>query len=199
MNGIENIIAHIKSDSNSEVERIGKQAEEKCLAIREEYQKQANDTYGKLVMDGAREATLTVERLNSAANLEAKKQVLACKQELISRTFSEAVSRLGNLPDETYVPLLAKLAAQSSQSGSEQIIFSDKDRDRVGQAVCDQANALLSAMGKKAALTLSETTRATGGGIIVSNGDIEVNCTTAALVAQLKEALSASVAEILFD
>jgi V/A-type H+-transporting ATPase subunit E len=199
MNGIEKIISHIESDAKNEIDKIYADAAAKCLEIEKQYDQQANDTYWKIIKDGTQEARLSVERLDSAAQLESKKQILACKQELIAKAFANAVTALTQLPEEKYVALLAKLSAQAAVSGSESIILSPADRTRCGKAVCIKANELLAAGGKNASLTLSAETRDIPGGVVVSSGAIEVNCSVDALVGQAKDELSAKVAAILFN
>ena len=199
MNGIEKIISHIESDAKNEIDKIYADAAAKCLEIEKQYDKQANDTYWKVIKAGSEQAKLSIERLDSAAQLEAKKQLLACKQELITKTFAKAVSALAQLPEDTYVTFLAKLAAQASTTGNETIIMSQADRARCGKAVCLAANEILSASGKKPSLTLSTQTRDIPGGIIVSSGAIEVNCSIDALVGQVKDELASKVADILFN
>ena len=199
MNGIEKIISHIESDAKNEIDKIYADAAAKCLEIEKQYDQEATETYWKVIKAGSEEAKLSIERLDSAAQLEAKKQLLACKQELIAKAFANAVSALTELPEDTYVALLAKLAAQAASSGDECIIMSPTDRARCGKAVCIAANEILAAGGKKAVLTLSAETRDITGGIIVSSGAIEVNCSVDALVGQTKDELSAKVAAILFN
>ncbi|MBQ8975578.1 MAG: hypothetical protein IJ072_07670, partial [Oscillospiraceae bacterium] len=155
MNGIEKIISHIQADSKNQTDEISAQTAARCREIEQEYAKKANDAYGKIILDGTAEAKLTVERLDSAAQLESKKRLLACKQELISRAFSKAVEAISALPEEDFTNLMAKLAAQCSVSGSEQIIMNPQQREKYGQSVCSKANELLRSQGKNAALTLS--------------------------------------------
>ena len=50
------------------------------------------------------------------------------------RPSDKALEDLLSLPEQEYVELLAKLITKASQSGSEQVIFSQKDRPRYGKA-----------------------------------------------------------------
>jgi len=109
------------------------------------------------------------------------------------------VKSLAELPESDCVGLLARLAAQASQTGEEKLVFSEKDRVRIGKAVVKAANKLLSDNGKRAYLELSENTRDISGGLIVSGGDIETNCSLEALVEGRRNELSPRVAEILFN
>ena len=62
---------------------------------------------------------------------------------MLDRAFELALQKLCTLPDEEYIDLLAALTVKAAQSGKEQVIFSRKDRSRVGKAVVTRANEML--------------------------------------------------------
>ena len=144
---------------------------------------------------GRRAAEEREERLASVAQLEARKLILAAKQEVLEEAFRKALEDLLSLPEKDYVELLAKLIASASQSGSEQVIFSQKDRPRYGKAAVTRANELL---GERGRLTLAVETRPIGGGFILSDGDVEVNGTFETLVRMQRREMDAAVAKVLF-
>ncbi len=198
MNGIEKITSRINSDAQAKIDRINAEAAAQCEQIAKDSEKAAQDEYWKVVKQGANDAELRISRLGSVAALEAKKQVLGEKQAMIARAFDLAVQKLADLPESDYVAFLARQAKNASRTGSEQIILSPSDRARVGAAVCSEANKLLAAAGRKAALTLSDSTREMRGGLILSDGKIEMNCTLDVLVGMHRDELAAPVADILF-
>ena len=83
------------------------------------------------------------ERLVSAAQMDAKKLLLAAKQACIDEAFDKAQSKLLALPDGEYAELLAKLAVKAAKTGKEEILLNAKDRERVGPQVVAWANTLL--------------------------------------------------------
>ena len=68
----------------------------------------------------------------------------------------------------------------------------------MGAKVARSANELLAKRGADALLSVSEETRAMAGGVIVKQGDIEVNCTLDTLLDLYRGELAAQVAEVLF-
>ena len=90
--------------------------------------------------------------------------------------------------------LLAGLAAEASSTGREEVILSQKDRARYGKQVVTQANERLG----DGHLTLSVQTRPIRGGLILSDGDVEVNCTFETLVRLLRGEMDRTVVEVLF-
>ena len=136
------------------------------------------------------------ERLASVAQLEARKLELAAKQEMLQKAFDKALERLLTLPEEQYIVLLSELAVKAARTGREQVILSQKDRTRYGKQAVTAANEKL---GDKGHLTLSQESRPIKGGLILSDGDVEVNGTFETLVRLQRGALDREVAKVLFD
>lgn len=199
MNGIQKIIERINADAAAERAQITAEAEAGCAEIEAKYAKTAQAEYQKVITDGVKTAGQRLERRASVAAIEAKKQLLTTKQEMVQAAFERAVQLLSELPDDQYTALLARLASEASRTGIEILAFSAQDAARVGAAVKDAANATLRRAGKAANLTVSPAARNIRGGVIVINGDIETNCSLDALVSMQHNALSGKVAEKLFS
>ena len=194
MNGIEKLTQQITADAQVEIDAILAEAQEKANAITADYAQRAEKAAAERLTKGTEAATLREERLISMADMERRKDLLAAKQDMVSKAFDKALEQLCNLSDEDYVAMLAKLAAAASVSGKEQLIFSQKDRTRVGNAVVIAANEALNG----GQLTLAEQTRPMSGGFILSDGAIEVNCTFETLIRLQRGEIAGEVANVLF-
>ena len=195
MDGIEKITGRIAADGAQEAQAILDEARRQADEITSRYEAQAQRETAELLSRGRRNADERVERLASVAQLDARKLELAAKQEMLSKAYDLALEQLLNLPEKEYVALLSDLAVKASSTGREAVIFSQKDRTRYGKAVVTQANERLG----DGRLTLSEQTRPIRGGLILSDGDVEVNCTFETLVRLLRGELDREVAKVLFD
>lgn len=195
MNGIEKITARIETDAKAEVAAILREAEEKAAAIREQYKVQAAAQAKAAEAEGREAARRQAERLESAAQMEAKKQLLAAKQACLNEAFDKAQKELLALPDGEYAQLLARMAVKASRTGKEEILLNARDLKRVGAQVVEKANALK----KGAALTLSGETREMAGGLTLRDGNVEVNCAFETQLRVLREEMAAQVAGILFS
>lgn len=199
MNGIEKITARIETDAKSEIAEILREGEAKAAQIRSGYQAQAEAAAREAAAAGKEAAQRQAERLEGAAQMEAKQMILAAKQSCMDAAFDKARQKLLALPESEYAGLLAKIAARSARSGREEIILSAGDRRKVGEQVTAKANALLGESKKvKAALKLSDETREMDGGLILKDGLVEVNCAFETQLRVLRESMTAEVAAILF-
>jgi len=196
MKGTEKIIAHIQSDAQAQCDAILAKAQERCGEIRADFAQKAAAAYGERIRTGVKACADEGDSAARLGRMEAKKTLLALKQEMIAKSFALAEQKLLSLDDEAYVALLAKLAADSAVTGEEEIVLNAADRARVGEAVVKAANEKL---GDKGRLTLSPAVGEFEGGLILRRGNIEVNCTIALLVELCRGEMSAAIAGVLFD
>ena len=227
MEGIEKITAKIAEDAQAEVNRLMAETGEKVKAIQTSAAAQAQQEANEIVEKGRMAASERLERLSSAAQMERRKLELAAKQEVLGEAFDLALSKLCALPEKDYIDLLTKLALEASSSGKERLIFSQKDRNKVGKQVVIAANEALvkervpalpeevtkskvgafvdklvhsttAAVTGAGMLTLAEETRDIQGGFIMVDGDVEINCAFETLVRLQREKLERKVADALF-
>ena len=228
MNGIEKITARIAEDGKAENDALLAEARSQAAEITAKYQAQAKAEAEEILDQGRKNAQERERHLDSMAQMECRKAVLAAKQDVIEEAFQLAHKKLLALPTDQYVDLLADLAVQASTTGKEKLIFSPSHRAQVGKAVVTAANKKLAeAVSPKlpeevteskagaildkvvagasailsgtAMLTLAEETRPMDGGFILSDGAVEVNCTFDTLIRLQRGALAGEVAKVLFD
>ena len=227
MNGIEKITARIQQDADQEIAQILQEAEAQAAAIREKYEAQARAEAEKAAEDGRQAARQRLERLEGTAEMEAKTQRLAAMLACIDQAFVSAREKLLTMPEDEYAELLAKLAVRSAATGREEIVLNARDRAAVGQKVVARANQMLAEnaapdlpaelkesragsiltkvvtganalLQGTAMLTLSADTAEIEGGLILRDGQVEVNCAFETQLRLLRESLSGQVAQILF-
>jgi V/A-type H+-transporting ATPase subunit E len=199
MTGIENITGRIQADADAEIAQIRQDATAQVEQIQADYETLSRQEAEEIVEKGQKMADERGARLVSAAQMEAKKMTLAAKQEVLDEAFALALEKLTKLPEEEYVTLLANLIVKASSTGHEQVILNQVDRARYGVKVCVKANEQLEAAGKVGGITLSEQTRPIQGGLLLSNGAVEVNCALETLVRLSRTELTREVSELLFS
>ena len=199
MNGIEKITQRIAADADRENSAILAAARQEASEITARYQAQADAQSAEALEKGRQRADERRSRLISAAEMEGRQALLAVKQEMLDKAFDLALDRLCALPEQDYIDLLAQLTAQASVTGKEQLILSRTDRSRYGVKVATRANELLAKEGRCAQLRLSSEARDFRGGLVLSDGDVEVNCAFETLVRLARSTVSGEVAALLFS
>ena len=143
MNGIEKITARIAEDGKAENDALLAEARSQAAEITAKYQAQAKAEAEEILDQGRKNAQERERHLDSMAQMECRKAVLAAKQDVIEEAFQAAHKKLLELPTEKYVALLADLAVKASTTGKEKLIFSPSHRAQVGKAVVTAANKKL--------------------------------------------------------
>lgn len=198
MDGINKIVDRIAAETREEIEAMKAVTDDKCKQILSNYDKIADEEYKKIIEEGEKDCVLQVQRLNSAAAMEAKKSMLVMKQQEVDKVLEKAKQKICNFPDKDYIEFLAKLAGEAAFTGVEEVIFNNTDKSNVSKEVIKSANEILKKRGIMPKLTVSDETRPIMGGVIVKQGDIEINCSVETLVQLSREDLASQIAEILF-
>ena len=196
MNGIEKIIERIINNAELEISQITQQAQEKAAEITAEYDEAIQKGCDEILSRGKAAAEERVERLAGAALLDTKKLELSAKQDMLNRAFEDALVRLRNLPEEEYIGFLTKIAAKSARSGKEEVLLSKEDRVRFGNKIVQDANGMISGGGN---LFLGEDSPPILGGLILRDGDIEINCTFESLIRKTRSEMATELANTLFE
>jgi V/A-type H+-transporting ATPase subunit E len=196
MTGIEKITGRIQGDAAAEVQEILAQGQKDADAVTARYADQAEQAINEQLSRGESSAAQREARLISAAEMQAKQQLLQTRQTLLDEAFALALNKLQTQPEAEMIALLAQLAAKASVTGREEIILSKDEGKRYGAQVAEKANELL---GKRGRLTLSKKAGAFQGGLVLSDGEVEVNCTFATLVRLARSQMAGEVAKVLFD
>lgn len=194
MNGIEKIIQRIDADAQLEIDRVLDEAKAAAKGITAQYQERAAAEKAELAAKNEKAAAEREERLVSAAQMEARKAALAARQEMVDAAYMRALEKLCTMPDEQYTAVLSELLVRASAGGDGgEAVFSPKDRERVGKAAVEKANAV---SGKQ--LRLSDETAPIKGGFVLKSKKVEVNCTFETLVRLQKAETAGAVAKKLF-
>lgn len=228
MNGLDKIIGRIEQDAQAEIDALTARAKADAAAIRADHETQAQELTQTILGKGRQEAQERGRRMESLAALEGRKRILAAKQEMLAKAFDLALEKLLSLPEEQYVELLSDLCVQAALTGREEVIFSERDRDKVGKKVVSRANEKLAqAVAPKlpdevtsstagailnkvvtagsallagtGMLTVAQETRPIQGGVILAGDGVEVNCAFETLVRLSRAQLEREVAAILFE
>ena len=194
MTGIEKITGRINADAQAEIDAVLGEAQARADEIKAKYDAQAKQEYETLTRRGKAAAQEREKNLHSSAQMEARKMVLAAKQEMLDKAFRQALRKLCGLDDESMTALLSKLAQRASVTGREEVILNGGVKKRLGAAVVKKANA-----DGGLHLTLSEADGSFEGGVVLKNGAVEINGTFDTLVRLVRGEIAGEVAKVLFD
>ena len=174
------------SEAQRKADALRQQGEAAIERKKEESEKQADD-----------QATQLRERMLRMAELDQKKALLTVKRQVIDQAFEDALARMTGMSGEQKRGYIQKLVLASAQGG-EELIPSNEDRALFDEAFMARLNDSLKKAGK-APVTLKGESRPLGGGFVLKQGGLEINCAFRAVLGQARSALEAEVAGVLFN
>jgi V/A-type H+-transporting ATPase subunit E len=190
------VIEKILSDAKAEADKIVKAAEarvaeEQAKADTElaQYRKQAEAMAQKAADDEK-------SHILAAARMEAAKEYLAEKNNILDSVFEKAGKRLNELPDDQYRDLMSRLMVEAAETGDEEVLVG-KNEKRIDNALIDAVNGKL-ADPKKKELKLADERHNQEGGFILRRGKIKVNVTPSVLLGQARNELVIELGKTLF-
>ncbi len=193
MNGLERITGRIEAQAQAEVEGVMSAGKAETQRIVDSWRARIDTEARALAERNEKAAAEREERLKSAAEMDARKTILAAKQEMVEEAYARALEKLCKLGGEEKTKLLSDLLVRASSTGTEEAVFSAADAELGAKAVA-AANA---ETGKH--LTVSKKTAPIRGGFLLRDKNVEVNCAFETLVRLQKAETAGAVAKLLFQ
>ena len=193
----ERITARILKDAEQEAQELISAAQKEAQEMLDSASKNAE----KLQRDAETEARSalaeTERRYVVVAELDAKKDRLAAKVQVLEEAYEAAQRALMELPSNRYREIYRTLVLQAIESGDEGIAPA-LDETRIDQSFVDDLNEVMRERQKNASLHLLPARADISGGLLVCRGKMEINLESAAVLRNVREQTQAEIAEILF-
>ena len=220
MTGLERMTEKILSDAKERARVILESAQEDCRAAAQSYAADAAEKREEIAARTMAEGEAIAARARAAAAMERRDILLAAKSAALDEVFLKAKKEITDTDFGKYRELLVALLScalldlasterASRELGDEvadltrlEVLMNEKDRERFGAAVLSGARRVTERkVGSEliSLLTLSDETADIEGGLILRAGDVEINCSLAVLLAEVRRDIEAKVAAILFE
>ncbi|MDD6807663.1 MAG: V-type ATP synthase subunit E [Oscillospiraceae bacterium] len=194
MAGLNKIIERIAQDSAAKCDGIIFDAQNEATKIKEAAVIKVNDDKNAIIDAANKEAKAIVDMAESGAQLEGKKVLLATRVEIIEKAIAMASEKLASMPEEEYFAAIYALVKNYAQAADGQMLLSKKDLGRLPSDFEKKINADL----KGGKITVSKDPADISEGFILVYGDIEINCTFDALIADAKDDIKDELYNIIF-
>ncbi len=194
----ERISRRILDDARAQAGEIMAEAANKAAAMIYEAQKEAEKKEERLLERAQKEADEQKRRILGMAQLDARKEILAAKQELIEKVFQQVLVRLANLEEATYFDYLRRMLLASMRTGGETIILSPRDKERIPAGFWKDLERELADTGRVNKPSLGQAVSDIGGGFILQSAGMEINHSFQALLEMQRDELEPEIAAALF-
>lgn len=195
--GLEKIIKSIEEDSQKSAEERIQYAKNMANSILDETRKEITRESLRISDKAEKDADNIISRAKSLSENEMKKMILNAKSQIISEIINQAKEKILSLKDEDYFDFILKIIESHLENQDGEFIFSEKDLNRLSENFKDKIKSLEKNYSIK--LTISNKTRNITGGVIISYGDIEENCSIENLFENNKDEIFDSLSSFLFS
>ncbi|MDW7739198.1 MAG: V-type ATP synthase subunit E family protein [Bacillota bacterium] len=196
--GAERIIQRILDDAGKKSDAIQKEAADKTERLVAEAEQKAKRKKQQILEQAGKVAEEHKRRIIGVAQLEARKELLSAKQDLIGDAFSMALNQLIELDEEQYLAVIQKMLLAYIEKGNETVYCSARDLQRIPAGFWKEVKDILKKSGKKGELLIADEPRDIKGGFILKDEKVEINCSFEALLEMKRDELEPAVAAVLF-
>ena len=177
MDALEKMKETILQEAQLKADKIVEAATQDAEAILREARAEAARKRDEELAKAREKAEENARRIATLADLDARKQLLAVKEELVNEAFSEAKSRLASLEPEVYNGYLKQTLFAAAGDRGGDVIMCERDRSAIGGKIVAGVNAELTKAGHNGKLRLADISGEFIGGFVLRSGKVEVNCT----------------------
>lgn len=192
------IIEKIQQEAQQKAQDIIHQAEEKAEKIRAGASRESREQAEQIIEKAVQAAQQKGRRMVSSADLAMRKEILAEKQQAIQDSYQGALQKLYQMPDKSYREIIKKMLIASYDPEITEVIFSEKDSQRINQGFIDLVNKDLHDQGQKEQLHLSRERRVIAGGFILKSDRVEIDNSFPSVLKYQESELESEVARMLF-
>ena len=204
--GIEKITERITGEANAAYDEAVEKARSEASSILAEAKEKADRILTEALAQGQTEKENIIKYRKSVADIDAGKIILKKKQEILADCFDKATEALVAMNEDEYIELLVKLGTGADMYGGS-LLFNSREKDRIGQKVCDGLNAAVAQKRKDKygdeiqyaeRFTVAENVGDMKGGYIITYRATFADCTVESLVREHKTKLAGETAKLLF-
>lgn len=191
------ILTRIEQDAREAAASMLREAQAKAGELRASSDSKIAKDREATIEQARLDAIATDDRMQRMAKLDARKELLAAKRDVLDEAFVRALDKMAAMPDEQARAFGLGMLLDAA-TGDETLI-PDTMSAWCDQRFVDMANEALAKAGKASGIKLSNEKRQLGGGFVLARGGLEVNCSYKAAVDARRMDIEAEVATLLFD
>lgn len=220
MTGLEKITARIQARGREQASEILQRAEADCREIEADYSARAATARERIRLEGLAAGEETVNRTRNAIAKTERELMQGARARMLDKAFEAARTEICSTDYGKYRELLIALLVcalleqdrverESLALGDEvaefacfEVLMNEQDRERFGQAVVDGARRVTErriGYQKAQKIQLCEQTVPIDGGLVLRFGNVELNCSLALVLADLRREIEPQIAAVLFE
>ncbi|MDD5066003.1 MAG: V-type ATP synthase subunit E [bacterium] len=196
---LEDIVKKILSEAENEARQILDEARKEADKIIRENKQSLQDLEKKEKVRIDQESEEYRKRLVQMADLEMRKELLSLKQQLVADVFKIVEDRILSLPREDYQEFIANKIIEIIETGTEEIVLTEKDKERITPDFVEKINSRLKEkLREKGQLKIAGETIPIKGGFILRSEKVQYNNSVESILKELREKIEPDIVKKLF-
>lgn len=196
MSGIDNIIQKINEDNQAKIKKLQDDTAIQIEEINTLEDQKAQEKINKIEVETSKKIEEIEGNAKSAAEMEARKQLLGVRQEILNKAFNNAKEAMAKQSEAQKTEYVKKLVLANA-NGTEKIV-ANKSEGIYTDALLSDLNSALKSAGKKDKLAY-EFVNEPMQGFILRSGGMQIDLTYDSVIEQLKDQIDTEVSKILFE
>ena len=192
------IVFKIQEEAAAEVAAILAEAKNKADASTKKIIDEAHAKAQEIQQESLLDAKEAAHRQELIAELEARKNSLDSKRQILEEAYNLAAKELAQLTDEKWKKLIIAIINNASVTGQEKLCVPAKDLPKYKNGFLLEINADLTAKGKKGELVLAEEAAPFADGVLLIGKNSDVDCSFGTILQEMRRKTEREVAAILF-
>ena len=192
------IVFKIQEEAAAEVAAILAEAKNKADASAKKIIDEAHAKAQEIQEESLLDAKEAAHRQELIAELEARKNSLDSKRQILEEAYNLAAKELAQLTDEKWKKLIIAIVNNASVTGQEKLCVPAKDLPKYKNGFLLEINADLIAKGKKGELVLAEEAAPFADGVLLIGKNSDVDCSFTTILQEMRRKTEREVAAILF-
>ena len=192
------IVFKIQEEAAAEVAAILAEAKNKADASAKKIIDEAHAKAQEIQEESLLDAKEAAHRQELIAELEARRNSLDSKRQILEEAYNLAAKELAQLTDEKWKKLIIAIVNNASVTGQEKLCVPAKDLPKYKNGFLLEINADLIAKGKKGELVLAEEAAPFADGVLLIGKNSDVDCSFTTILQEMRRKTEREVAAILF-
>ena len=192
------IVFKIQEEAAAEVAAILAEAKNKANASAKRIADEAHVKVEEIQVESLLAAKEAVRSQNLIAELEARKNALDSKRQILEEAYQLAEREMSQLTTEKWEKLIIAIINNASVTGQEQLCVPAKDFNSYKNGFLQKINTALKAKGKRGELSLAEGAAPFNDGVLLIGKNSDVDCSFATILQEMRRRTEREVAAILF-
>lgn len=192
------IVFKIEEEAAAEVAAILAEAKNKADASAKKIIDEAHAKAQEIQEESLLAAKEAAHRQELIAELEARKNSLDSKRQILEEAYLLAAKELAQLTDEKWKKLIIAIINNASVTGQETLCVPAKDFAKYQNGFLLEINAALAAKGKRGELSLTTDAAPFNDGVLLIGKNSDVDCSFATILQEMRRKTEREVAAILF-